>query len=601
MEIVKLTIKAKLILFFVLLASNIFCQTNTIKFLTDLGTNYDYSYSIELQSDGKVIQAGDAWGTPCMIRFNLDGILDHTFGTGGKVFAPWSCGSNPSDNDIVCQPDGKIILGTSYFNGNDEDFIVARYNSDGTLDNSFGAGGKVITPIGLYNDICNAIAIQSDGKILAAGGTNNASASNYKYDFALVRYSINGEIDTTFGTNGVVITNIGLENNIAYSMVVQPDDKVILVGEANDGMFCDFAVVRYRPDGALDNSFGNNGIVRTEISNLDDFAKSVILQPDGKILAAGSTRPNFHDYDFAIVRYNINGTPDSTFGTNGIVMTDKGTDFGQDIALQPDGKIILVGSSTTGTIYDIATLCYDSTGVLDNSFGINGLISTSLGDGDSEGHAVCLKDNGEILIAGSYNHGAPDYFDFASVWLFSDLNPVSKPLLIAPLNGTTDLSKEVTFLWSIVPGAISYIIQVSTSSDFSTLVANDTITNSTGHVVDDLSYNTTFYWRVNATVNGATSDWTDVWIFSTEDDTGIPEFGNGGPKIYPVPAKDKLFIEGIELKNASISIISANGMIINQMIGLCTNEIDLSGLTTGIYVIKISNERTNYLKLFTKK
>lgn len=133
-------------------------QTNTIKILTDIGTRYDLAYSIAIQSDDKVVVAGDAAGKPCIIRFDTTGWLDNTFGSDGKVLAEWDCGSSYADNDIKIQTDGKIVLGTRYYNGVNNDFIVARYHVDGTPDIAFGSNGKVITRIGSYGSLCNCIA-----------------------------------------------------------------------------------------------------------------------------------------------------------------------------------------------------------------------------------------------------------------------------------------------------------------------------------------------------------------------------------------------------------------------------------------------------------
>ena len=600
MKIVRFTKKVKLLLILTILASTLYCQTNTIKILTDLGTKYDYSYSIELQNDGKVVQAGDAWGTPCLIRFDTTGNLDNTFGNGGKIIATWDSGRNPSDNDIKIQQDGKIVLGTSYYNGEDEDFIIARYIHDGSLDDSFGTNGKVITQIGSYNDRCNTIAIQSDGKILAAGGMNNSPASNYEYDFVLVRYNTNGTLDSTFGEDGVVVTNIGLKSNLANSMVVQPDGKIILAGEASDSIFSDFATVRYNTNGTLDSNFGNNGIVRTELSSRYDFAKSIVLQLDGKIIAAGSSQSGLSQYNFAMIRYNTDGTIDNTFGTNGIVSSDFGSDFGNDIALQADGKIIMVGSSATGTIYDIATLRFDSFGIIDKSFGNDGMIRTSLGNGDSEGHSVCLKDDGEIIIAGIYNHGSPDYFDFALVRLFSVLMPSVSPVLSSPPDETTDIQYNPTFIWNSVSDATSYNLEVSTSQDFSTAVFLETDIITTGYSVEELNANTTYFWRVNAVIEGEIGPWSDIWSFTTSDVSNIYTSNFEYIELFPVPVQDILFINGKGLNIVTISVLSMDGILIKQIEGIGIKEIDFSDLQSGIYVVRFIYEKTTYIKFVTK-
>jgi uncharacterized delta-60 repeat protein len=330
-----------------------FGQTNTVKVLSDLGTHYDFAYTIAIQDDGKVVVAGDADGKPCMIRYDTTGLLDNTFSSGGKVFASWNCGSSPADNEIKIQPDGKIVLGSRYFNGSNDDFIVARYNADGTPDISFGEYGKVIIQIGNHDDWCNSIAIQSDGKILAGGSTDIGSPGDFNHDFALLRCNSDGTIDNSFGNNGIVITHIGLKYNVAYSMAIQQNGKIILAGEANDSIFSDFAIARYNPDGSLDNSFGNSGVVRIALSETYDYAKSVALQSDGKIVVAGSAQNGLSNENCALVRFDTVGSFDATFGTNGIMITDISNEMGNSVAIQPDDKIVLAGSYTNTTIWSI--------------------------------------------------------------------------------------------------------------------------------------------------------------------------------------------------------------------------------------------------------
>lgn len=405
-------------------------QTNTFVIITDMGTNYDYAHSIAVQPDEKVIVAGDSYGFPCMIRFDTEGALDPLFGNEGRVFAPWSGGGNPLATDVVVLSDGMILLGSSYYNGNDNDFIIACFIPDGSIDENFGSNGTTVTSIGSFEDVCFAIALQADGKLLAAGGTNKSQGS-FDYDFALVRYKPDGTPDSTFGNSGIVITQIGLYMNRAYSVVVQQDGKILLAGEAQDSQeaFSDFAVVRYNEDGSLDSNFGTNGKLRISLGETYDYAKSMVLQEDGKIVIAGYTQNGLNNYDFALIRLNTDGSFDDNFGNNGIVTTDIGNDYANSVTLQQDGKIVLAGSTTSGTMYDFATLRYNEDGSADVTFGDNGVIITSLVTGDDEGNSVVIRDNGEILIAGMVNTESGGYdSDFALLRLFSDLTiDVSNP------------------------------------------------------------------------------------------------------------------------------------------------------------------------------
>lgn len=578
-----------------------FGQTNTITALTDLGTRYDFAYSIAIQADSKFVVAGDAYGKPCMIRFDTTGILDNTFGSGGKVFASWDCGSSPADNEIKIQSDGKIVLGTRYYNGANDDFIVARYNANGTPDISFGENGQVITQIGSYHDWCNSIAIQSDDKILAGGSTENGLEGEFNSDFALLRYNSDGTIDSSFGNNGIVITHIGLRYNVAYSIAVQQNGKIILAGEANDSIFSDFAIARYNSDGSLDNSFGIGGIARIALSETYDYARSVVLQSDEKIVVAGSAQNGLSNENIALVRFTTEGSLDSTFGSNGVVITDISIEFANSVVIQHDNKIIVAGSYTSSTVYDFATLRYNTDGSLDNSFGINGLITTSFGNGDSEGNAVAIGNNGEILIAGTFNHGPPLYFDFALIRLFSRFSPQSLPTLLSPSNGSTGKSINPTMTWYTVLGATSYNILVSTSPNFDNDVIYCTGLPSASFSVSGLNYNTTYYWKISSNNNEDTSEWSDVWNFSTIAFTDLTERSTEQLKLYPMPIVDRLFINGIGDEISIVSILSIDGKLIRQVRGYGIKEIDFYGIQKGIYILKISNSKINYTKKILKQ
>lgn len=319
--------------------------------ITPVGPDWDLGWSVLIQPDGKIVVGGNGIVASSqrmvLVRYNANGSLDNSFGTagisttriGGEPAAGWSC---------ALQPDGKIVLTGTAYNGSDWDMGVIRFNSDGTLDNSFGTGGKVITAIGTGTDDGRSCALQPDGKIVVAGRHFDNQAN---LDFAVLRYNSNGGLDNGFGVGGIVITPVGLSGrDDARSMVLQQDGKIVVVGSSFVGSNNNFAVVRYNPNGSLDNSFGSDGKVTTRVGNDvstgEDGAFSGAIQADGRILAAGWALSPTSGYDFAVVRYTANGNLDSTFGTGGIVMTPIGTnDFGLAVALQADEKIVVAGSS----------------------------------------------------------------------------------------------------------------------------------------------------------------------------------------------------------------------------------------------------------------
>ncbi len=185
---------------------------------------------------------------------------------------------------MAIQIDGKIVVAGQSGNGSNHDFAVVRYNGDGSLDSSFNGTGKVITPIGNGDDNGNSVAIQSDGKIVVAGSSYNGS----NHDFAIARYNSDGTLDTSFNGTGKLTTPVGSSDDYGYSVAVQSDGKIVVAGESFvTGSNLDFSVVRYNPNGSLDLSFNGTGKVITDVGGSGDFETSMAIQSDGKIVVVG--------------------------------------------------------------------------------------------------------------------------------------------------------------------------------------------------------------------------------------------------------------------------------------------------------------------------
>src|SRR5438552_6916960 len=257
----------------------------------------------------------------------------------------------------------------------------------GDLDPTFGSGGMVTNDINRSTDIANAVAIQADGRLIVVGQTykNNDYSDE---DFVVARYNTDGTLDTTFGRSGRVRTDFPGLAAVPSSVVIQPDGKIVVAGGAFPlfTFLGDFKVVRYNPDGSLDSSFGEGGIVTT-IFPEGSYASDVALQADGKIIAAGTVFVDFtpgesSNTDFALARYNPDGTPDATFGNGGQVSTDflGLEDDAFSVLIQPDGKIVAVGSANDpATFYDFAAVRYLSNGTIDTTFGVAAKVHTDLG------------------------------------------------------------------------------------------------------------------------------------------------------------------------------------------------------------------------------
>jgi uncharacterized delta-60 repeat protein len=349
-------------------------------------------------------------------RYNTDGPLDISFNTDGKVttaFETLSPTSNDFGNSIAIQSDGKIVVAGSTDINNNNDFAVVRYNTNGTLDTSFNTSGKVITPFSSSSDdIGTSIAIQSDGKIIVAGYSNISGNNN----FAVVRYNTNGTLDTSFNTSGKVTTAFSGLNDFGNSIAIQLDGKIVVAGSTDSSGNNDFAVVRYNTNGSLDMTFGTDGKVITAFSGSNDFGNSIAIQSDGKIVVAGSTDSSGNN-DFAVVRYNTNGSLDMTFGTAGKVITPfsgSSDDVGYGITIQSDGKIVVAGNTDSSGNNDFAVVRYNTDGSLDTTFDTDGKVITPFsGSSDDFGTSVTIQSDGKIVVAGYSNSNGNN--DFAVV------------------------------------------------------------------------------------------------------------------------------------------------------------------------------------------
>lgn len=367
---------------------------------TDFGNNLeDRAYAVAAQADGKTVVAGYSVVAGkyqvALARYTVAGALDTSFGSGGRVLTD----AGPDHDQayaVAIQPDDKIVVaGWTY--GTSFDFLVVRYTATGALDGSFGTGGVVTIPISGDTDIANSLALQSDGKILVAGYASIAGSQ----DFAVVRLTDTGALDTSFSDDGIATVNMGSSAEYAGAVAVQSDGKIILVGGSTlTGGSYDFALARLTVSGALDVTFGTAGRVTTSLVAGSDYAGSVIIQTTGEIIAAGGAI-NGGSEDFALVRYTSTGALDTSFGTGGIVLTpiSAGSEVCRGVVLQNDGKIIAAGSTSVGP-GSFATLRYTSTGALDTSFGTEGKVTTAFGAYGAAGYGVAMHGDGRVVVAG---------------------------------------------------------------------------------------------------------------------------------------------------------------------------------------------------------
>jgi uncharacterized delta-60 repeat protein len=358
------------------------------KVTTDFGGN-ETAWGLAVQPDGRAVVAGERFDTGpsddfVLARYTVSGALDPTFDGDGKVTTDFG-GKADGAGDVAIQRDGRIVAVGSGFPAavGPLDFALARYNRDGTLDGTFGAGGRVLTTFEPNSiDGANAVVIQSDGRIVAAGRTRRGPTS----EFAVARYLPNGSLDPSFDRDGLVVTPIS--TGVVFDLAVQADGKLIAAGWSNPGGF-DIAMARYNPDGSLDASFDGDGVVVvSSFRPASTYASRVLVQRDGKILTGGT----------GLARFNPDGSVDRSFGEGGRALTDVGL---VTPLLQPDGKILAAGSifQSSGQFSDFVVVRLTAAGRIDSTFGRGGRVVTDFRPQDDATDAELMA-NGKLVVAG---------------------------------------------------------------------------------------------------------------------------------------------------------------------------------------------------------
>jgi len=371
------------------------------KIYTSFTSHSDYAYGAALVPGGKLLVVGSTEinqnnSDYALARYNLsDGSPDNSFGPGGK--ATEDVGERLAQAKAVAvQPDGKILVagaaenGISY--GQVTSVALTRLNPDGTIDRSFGKFGKITTTFGERASAFNAVTVQSDGRIVAAG--------NAETNFLVARYMSNGVPDVSFNGNGIATARIENDGNIANAVAVQADGKIVIAGGTSFGLA--FAILRFNTNGTLDSSFDGDGKVEIDFGARFNLAGAVKIQPDGKNVVGGYAGIGGTTAGFAVVRLNTNGVSDSSFGTFGATLTQfpSGIALANTMTMQTDGKIVMAGAVVVGSVVQFAVARYGTNGLLDPSFDGDGMVTTPMALVDDEANAIGVQSDGKILVAG---------------------------------------------------------------------------------------------------------------------------------------------------------------------------------------------------------
>jgi uncharacterized delta-60 repeat protein len=342
------------------------------------------AYGLAIQADGKIVAVGTAQGVLHagnqfgLVRYNMDGSLDASFGESGTITGTFD---GPSGAFAVAiQPDGKLVVvgttGTFYsLDDPGTSFGLARFVADGTLDPSFGSGGTLTTRFGERPAAAYGVAIQDDGKIVVVGSDGRASA--------IVRYGTDGSLDASFSGDGVVRARfLGRQGGVA----VQADGKIVMVGTACDAESCSVVVARYLSDGSLDTSFGGDGKATTPFRG-PRSRPAVVIQPDEKIVVAVGRD---------VLRYSPDGSLDPLLAGDGSVRVPLVV---QAIGLQSNGRIVVGGRRYPPFMFEVTR--YDSGGSLDPTFGNQGISSTRFRGFNNVPYALVIQPDDKILLAGT--------------------------------------------------------------------------------------------------------------------------------------------------------------------------------------------------------
>ncbi|WP_188113424.1 hypothetical protein [Nocardioides humilatus] len=402
--------------------------------------------AVALQSNGRIVVVGYSGYWAWVYRYRTDGTLDTSFGGGdGRVNIDFG---HPTElNDVAIQSDGRImVVGRTHIAGLSDyyDTAVARLTSSGDLDTTFRGDGKSVLDLG-FRDGADAVAIAPNGRIVIVGD----GLVKLDGDFYVTRLTSSGALDSTFSSNGRTTTGFGGENDAALDVAVQSDGRIVVAGRTDaDGEYdYDFAVARYTTSGGLDASFNFDGKASIGFGDSDE-ARAVAIQSDGKIVLAGPSDPDDGPSDFAVARLNAVGLADDDWDGDGKITTGFGgtDDWAEDVLVQPDGRIVVVGRVRTdklGGPFDLGLLRYNQSGSLNTSFGGDGKVRTNLGTSD-EIYGIARQTDGKLVVAGEVGQGADPQLFVARFHWTTDPAPTTT-IDSGPSGDTADTTPTFTF------------------------------------------------------------------------------------------------------------------------------------------------------------
>lgn len=374
--------------------------------VTSFGQRCEIAYNMVLQPDGKIIVLGNFDPEPgvydsdlMLARFNSDGTVDSTFGTNGLTLV--DVNGDEHAFDAVVQADGSIVVAGASYNVPGQDKLVMRFTSNGVLDPSFGNGGVVLIDDSFQFEHLRGVALQTDERIVVVGGGFDGDYPT----MYMARLNTDGSLDSTFSGDGKLEFQLAEVNCFAMDVALQSDGRIVCAGPGQViGSSFDPGVARCLPDGTLDSTFSDDGKVTIPWCIFFDDVRAVAIQQDGKILIAGADSVSSQASTIAVSRFFADGTLDSAFGQNGTVMAQTG--IGSDtrcnaMAVDPDGNILLAGTFRSSATEFKSYLCrLDDNGTFDPAFGVGGEFIHSTPGMREQIWGMALQPDGAIVLAG---------------------------------------------------------------------------------------------------------------------------------------------------------------------------------------------------------
>ena len=356
------------------------------------------AYAVTIDHHYRIVVAGSTLSAHpdiALARFTPGGRLDAAFGMGGKVVT--DLGANDYAFDLAIQDDGGIVVAGERRAAASARFVVQRYRPNGTLDPGFANAGTALTGFGRRFQSASAIAITPGGRIVVVGSTSNGVTSRS----AVTRYRADGRLDRGFGGDGRVTTDVSPSGEQFTDLAIQPDGRIVAAGWAEVSLVPMFSAVRYTIDGRLDHSFDGDGIARVDVALGADRARAIAEQRDGTFVLAGGASAGGRD-EWALIRLGPRGHVDPTFGNRGRLVTDFGPGFDEAYALavQANGKLVVAGRIRNDAKDDIGVLRLKPGGGHDRTFGAGGRTLTDVAGGSDAARDITIAPNGKIVVTG---------------------------------------------------------------------------------------------------------------------------------------------------------------------------------------------------------